>query len=242
MSTPGRCWAPSFSPHATFGEVPVTAVRQQVREQFQRWGLPQWLRVDNGVPWGNRNDLPTPLALWAIGVGVRWHWNDPRCPQQNPKIERAQGTGKRWGEPGRCTTVAQLQAQLEEADQIQREEYPQRGGQSRWQLFPGLRHSGRRYRVAWERRGWSLTRVEEQLAEYVAVRRVSATGHVSIYDHGRYVGTQYRGQSVQVQYDPSAHGWLISDQDGRELRRHTAPEISREQIHRLSFRRSRNPQ
>ena len=197
------------------------------------------MRVDNGVPWGNWNDLPTPFALWVLGVGVTWHWNDPGCPQQNPKIERSQGTGKRWGEPGRCGTAAELQAQLDEADQIQREVYPHHGGRTRWQLFPGLRHSGRRYSEAWERRRWDLGCVEEHLAEYVGIRRVSATGHVTIYDHGRYVGTQYRGQDVQVQYDPSAHGWLIADKEGRELRRHPAPEISREQIHKLTFRRPR---
>lgn len=217
----------------------MVAVRQAVREQFARWGLPGCLRVDNGVPWGTWNDLPTPFALWALGVGVAWHWNDPHCPQQNPKVERSQGTAKRWAEPGRCATLAQLQAQLDEADQIQREAYPQRGGLSRWQLFPELVHSGRRYRVAWEERHWSLVRVETHLAEYVAIRRVGATGHVTLYDRGRYVGTQYRGQCVQVQYDPTAHGWVISDSEGRQLRRHPAPEISREQIAKLTFRKPR---
>jgi hypothetical protein len=217
----------------------VAAVRQALREQFARWGMPEWLRVDNGVPWGNWNDLPTPFGLWVAGLGVGWHWNDAHCPQQNPKIERSQGTAKRWSEPSRCATVAELQAQLDEADRIQRAVYPQRGGLSRWQLFPGLRHSGRRYRVAWEQRHWSLELVESHLAEYVAVRRVSVSGHVTVYDHGRYVGTQYQGQDVQVQYDPMAHGWVISDREGRELRRHTAPEISREQIAQLTFRKPR---
>ena len=32
-------------------------------------------------------DLPTPFALWLIGLGITLHWNDPCCPQQNPKIE-----------------------------------------------------------------------------------------------------------------------------------------------------------
>jgi hypothetical protein len=218
----------------------VAAVQQALRQQFGRWGLPGCLRVDNGIPWGNWNDLPTPFALWVVGVGVAWHWNDPHCPQQNPKIERAQGTGKRWSEPGRCATVAELQQHLDDADRIQRTVYPRPGGGTRWELFPELRHSGRRYTVSGEKRTWSLARVEEHLAAYVGVRRVDATGHISIYDHGRYVGTQYRGQSVQVQYDPTAHGWLIADQEGREIRRHTAPEISREQITKLTFRRPRN--
>jgi hypothetical protein len=239
MSIPGPCSARWFSPHATFGQVPPAAVQAALRGQFGRWGLPGCLRVDNGVPWGNWNDLPTPFALWVVGVGVAWHWNDPGRPQQNPKIERSQGTAKRWAEPGRCGSVAALQRELDEADRIQREVYPLPAGGTRGELFGGLRHSGRRYTAAGEARQWSLARVEEHLAEYVAIRRVAATGHVSIYDRARYVGAPYRGQDVQVQYDPDAHGWLIADRDGRELRRHAAPEISREQIAQLRFRKPR---
>jgi hypothetical protein len=221
--------------------VPVTAVQAALRHQWGRWGLPRCLRVDNGTPWGNWNDLPTPFALWVVGVGIDWHWNDPRCPQQNPKVERSQGTGKRWSEPGQCRTVAELQQRLDEADRIQREEYPTAAGASRLAVFPQLRHADRRYSLAWEQRTWSLVRVEAFLAEYVGRRRVTAKGQVTIYDHGRHVGVQYRGQTVQVQYDPQAHGWLISDREGREIRRHEAPEISRARILGLTFRKPRHP-
>jgi hypothetical protein len=220
--------------------VPVAEVQKALRQQFGRWGLPGCLRVDNGVPWGNWNDLPTPFALWLVGLGLAVHWNDPGCPTQNPKIERAQGTGQRWGEPGRCDHVAQLQANLDEGDRIHREEYvtPPASG-SRLESFPDLRHSGRAYTRAWEKRTWSLRAVEAFLAEYVAIRQVSAAGHVTVYDHGRYVGKQYARSHVQVQYDPESHGWLISDHEGREIRRHPAPEITREQIAKLTFRKQR---
>jgi hypothetical protein len=217
----------------------VAAVRQAIRGQFGRWGRPAAVRVDNGVPWGNWNDLPTPLALWLIGLGVAVHWNAPARPQQNPKVERSQGTGKRWAEPGQCQSVAELQANLEEADRIQRQEYPTPAGPSRWALFPGLTHSGRRWTAAWEARAWSLAAVEAHLAEYVAVRRVSQSGHVTVYDHGRYVGVQYAGAQVLVQYDPDGHAWLIADGAGRELRRQPAPEITVQGIMTLSFRKPR---
>jgi hypothetical protein len=215
--------------------VPLPQVRQALRQQFGRWGLPRCLRVDNGVPWGSFNDLPTAFALWVVGLGVPWHWNDPGCPQQNPKVERSQGTGKRWGEPGTCASTAELQRRLDQADRLQREAYRTAAGGSRLALFPELAHSGRKYTVAWEERTWSLSRVEEHLAEYVGVRRVSSAGHVGIYDRARYVGRQYAGRYVLVQYDPLAHGWLITDDQGRELRRHEAPEITREQIVKMTF-------
>lgn len=215
--------------------MPLPAVQAALRQQFGRWGLPGCLRVDNGVPWGTFNDLPTAFALWVVGLGVQWHWNDPCCPQQNPKVERSQGTAKRWCEPSRCGSVAELQARLDEADRLQREEYPTRGGSSRWELFPALRHSGRRYSLVWERRCWNLQRVEDHLAEYVAVRRVGANGNVGVYDRVRYVGRQYAGQHVLVQYDPQAHDWLIADERGRELRRQAAPEICRVEIVKMTF-------
>jgi hypothetical protein len=145
--------------------VPLPAVQQALRPHFRRGGLPDCLRVDNGAPWGNRNDLPTVFALWVVGLGVCWHWNDPYRPQQNPKVERSQGTAKRWAEPGTCRSAAELQARLDEADRLQREEYAVRGGGSRLELFPELRHGGRPYAAAWERRGWSLRRAQEHLAE-----------------------------------------------------------------------------
>ena len=240
MSTPGRPWRRSFSPYRTFGEVPIGQVADALRQQFRFWGLPQRLRVDNGAPWGNRNDLPTPFALWVVGLGVDWHWNDPYCPQQNPKIERGQGTAKRWAEPRQCGSVAELQARLDRADENHREYYRVRGGRTRLELFPELTHSGRRFTVAWEKRGWDFTRVEGHLAEYVAVRVVSGSGHVTIYHRSRYVGMQFCGQAVQVQYDPEAHAWLISDGKGRMIRHTTTPEVTAEALVNLSHGKERH--
>ena len=240
MSTVAPFWERSFSPYATFGAVPVTDVANALRRYFMRWGLPQRLRVDNGTPWGNWNDLPTPFALWVVGLGVDWHWNDPCCPQQNPKIERAQGTGKRWAEPRQCPNVAELQKRLDEADRNHRERCRLRGGATRQEMFPELSHSGRKYTPAWEDARWSLARVETHLSEYVATRLVTATGHVSVYDHGRYVGKQFIGQTVKVQYDPDAHDWLIADGTDQAIRHHPAPEISRAEIVKMSFRKKRH--
>jgi hypothetical protein len=239
MSSPVRCWAPSFSPLASFGQVPVPKVRAATCQHFRRWGRPKALRVDNGTPWGNFNDLPTPFALWMAGLGIQMFFNDPCRPQQNPKIERSQGTGKRWAEPKRCLTPQELQANLDEADRDQREFYPAIDGLSRLVIFPSLRHSGRSYSDAWEKRTWSLQWVQTHLAEFVAIRKVSSSGHIGIYDHCRFVGTQYKGSYVQVQYDPDRQQWLISDEEGRELRRHLAPEISQAEIYKAKFRKPR---
>ena len=91
MSTPELSWGRSFFPYGSFSEVPTTAIRDALRQAFRRWGMPECLRVDNGNPWGNWNDLPTAFALWVVGLGVRWHWNEPCCPQQNRRSNGPRG-------------------------------------------------------------------------------------------------------------------------------------------------------
>src|SRR5262249_46431214 len=172
MNSRGLCWARGFSPQGFWSQVPARQTQRYLRQQFRRWGRPQAVRVDNGTPWGNWNDLPTALALWLMGLGIQVYWNDPGCPQQNSKVERSQGTGKRWAEPHRCADMRELQRHLEDVDHIQREWYPVVGGLSRLAAFPDLRHSGRDYSRAWEQAHWSFDRVSNYLKEFVVRRRV----------------------------------------------------------------------
>jgi hypothetical protein len=226
-------WTPRFSPHCYWGHVADTTVQEALRVAFTRWGLPRHLRVDNGKPWGSWSDLPPALALWLIGLGIELIWNDPCRPQQNGVVERSQGTAKRWAEPQACQSVDELQTRLAEDDQLQRERYPVVKGQSRWQLFPGLAHSGRPYRAAAEARVWSLERVREHLAGYAVPRRVDSQGKVSAYNRNVYVGVVCKGQHVWLQFDPEQTHWLISDRAGQQLRSVPAPEISAVSIRSL---------
>jgi hypothetical protein len=210
-------------------------VQQQLRSAFTRWGLPRCLRVDNGKPWGSRSDLPPLLALWLIGLGIDMLWNDPRSPQQNGVVERSQGTAKRWAEPHACQAVAELQARLDEDDCLQRERYPVAQGRSRWELFPGLAHSGRLYQKRNEARVWSLERVRDHLAGYAVPRRVDSQGKVSVYNRNLYVGVVHAGKEACVQFDPEQTHWLISDHAGRQLRTQPAQEISAASIRGLQL-------
>src|SRR5512135_2563828 len=114
---------------------------------FQRWGPPDRLRVDNGHPWGAPNDLPTGLALWLIGWGVKMIWNKPHCPQRNGVVERSQGVTQQWVEPQMLADSTQLQARLDWAVRIQRELSPAVAGQSRLAAFPALATPRRRYQI-----------------------------------------------------------------------------------------------
>lgn len=202
-----------------------------MRQAFSTWGLPQRLRVDNGKPWGSWSDLPPQLALWVIGLGIELVWIPPRRPQNNGVVERSQGTGKRWAEPGRCATAEALQARFDDQDRLQREEYPHHGDRTRWEVYhPELVHSGQRYSRAWERRHWDIGRVRTHLSSYAVGRRVDQTGNVSVYNRNQYIGSIHGGKLVYVMFDPDACEWLFTDSAGRELRRRPAPEITAERI------------
>jgi hypothetical protein len=209
-------------------------VQNELRHAFRRWGLPLGIRVDNGVPWGSSGDLPTDLALWLIGLDLDLRFNPPRRPDKNGVVERSQGTGKRWAEPGKCATPEELQRHLDQMDAILREEYPSVKGQSRRQAFPELAHSGRSYQRTWERRHWDLEKVLAHLAEYAVVRRVDRSGMVSLYNRTRYVGKAHRGKDIYVMLDPVERAWIFADAEGRQLRSQAAAEISRERIMSLT--------
>jgi len=232
MSAAGRCCRRRFFP-SVFNQVPATAVQTVLRQQFCRWGLPGILGLDYGHPWGIWNDLPTAFALWLVGLGV-----EPRfCPvgqkQLQGVIERAQGTGQRWAEPGGCHSVAELQARLDEADRIQREEYPSLAGQSRLAVFGQLLVPRQRYSEAWEEEHWDLRRAQEYLAGHTAVRHASSQGQVRIYNRRYSVGVKHRQETVQVYYDIEPGEWVLLSEAGRVLRRLQATEISRQRIRSL---------
>lgn len=193
------------------------------------------MRVDNGKPWGSWSDLPPALALWLIGLGIDMVWNDPCRPQQNGVVERSQGTAKRWAEPHACHTVAQLQLRLDEDDRLQRERYPVFQGQSRWELFPSLAHSGRCYQESDEAQAWSLERVQEHLGGYAVPRQVDSQGKVSVYNRNLYVGVVHGGKQVCVQFDAEQQQWLISGNAGQQLRTQPAREINAAAIRSLQM-------
>jgi hypothetical protein len=58
-------------------------------------------------------DLPAELTLWLLGLDIGITFNPPRRPQDNGVIERSQGTGKRWAEPGTCVNANELQRRLQ---------------------------------------------------------------------------------------------------------------------------------
>jgi hypothetical protein len=225
-----------------FSTVGASPVQAKLRAVFSRWGRPDRFRVDNGFPWGSTGDFPTDLALWLIGLEIALTWNPPHQPQKNGVVERSQGVGKSWAEPGACRSAAELQRRLGKMDRIQREKYPYRGGLSRMETFPALKHSRRGYDAAWEEKHWSLEVVLQYLSQYVVPRRVDQAGMISIYNRNYYVGKHQHSKTVSVMLDPLACQWVILDDNGHQLRSHPAEQLTRQRIVNLNVtHRRRKP-
>jgi transposase InsO family protein len=62
-------------------------VQQALTEAFRRYGLPDRMTMDNGSPWGSR-DEPTKLAVWLLQLGIGVGHSRPYHPQTQGKDER----------------------------------------------------------------------------------------------------------------------------------------------------------
>jgi transposase InsO family protein len=137
------------------------STQAELRSAFTQWGLPRRIRVDNGVPWGSDDGLPTELECWLTGLGVTLVLNPPYRPQKNGVVERSQGIAKQWTEPYTCATAEELQTRLDLMDRRQREQYPHGPtGRPRLQVHPTLMHSGRTYKPDDEAEQWSIDPVK----------------------------------------------------------------------------------
>jgi transposase InsO family protein len=206
------------------------AVQARLRQVFARHGMPERLRVDNGAPWGKRSDLPSALGLWLIGLGIEIIWNPPGRPQKNGVVERGQGTTRRWAEPEQCQSWAELQEHLDQVICFQRDVYPSLDGRSRSAVYPQLAAGGRPYDPSQEAAQWQLERVGRWLEQGVWRRRVDKSGKIYLFNWSYYAGERRAGQWVSVRWDGSTKEWVLLADEGQEVRRYVAEQITAERI------------
>ena len=193
--------------------MPVGRVQAGLRSAFARWGTPGAAKVDNGSPWGSCGDLPTPLALWLVGLGIAVIHNPPRTPQRNGVVEHSHDTAQRWAEPSQCASVDELQRRLDREDEVQREEYLGRDGKARRQRWPGVAHSGRANEAAGEAARWDWGRALRACAGRVAGRKVDCCGKIGLYGGKLMVGRAWRGARWRWNWTPGRKsGWWGSRQ------------------------------
>lgn len=240
MRQVGQSWGEPFSPHARANEIEGHEVRQQLRKCFEKWGLPRAIRVDNGVPWATRSDIPSPLALWLVGLGVKVLLNRPRHSTDNGIVERDHGVLARWVEAHKARHQHDLQGQLNWAMAMQRERYPAIAGQSRLQAYPDLQGNTRSYTHAQESQLWQLQRVDHFISQSIWTRRVDKVGRISLFNNAYSVGRAYTGQDVNIQFRCPEREWCIETLQGQLLKRYPAREITPDCIFQFDFTKRAN--
>jgi transposase InsO family protein len=80
---------------AACGDERGETVQGWLTATFRRYGLPDWMLVDNGAPWGDGPQTPyTPLVVWLLRLGVGVSHSRPYHPQTLGKDERFHRTLK----------------------------------------------------------------------------------------------------------------------------------------------------
>lgn len=200
-----------FSPFRKICEVPLLDVQWALIGIFKNWGIPQWIKVDNGRPFGDpQRQIIPPLALWLIALGIRVIFNRPRIPQDNAKVERSQGVLSNWTEWHKCTDAAHLQYRLWQEADFHNLHYPVKRlkNKTRFQAFPSLLQSSKPFNP----NNFDLPRVLEFIAQGNWERIVSKTGQINIWGQRLQVGMKYAYQQVSIKLDPKQNRWLVFDQ------------------------------
>lgn len=202
---------------------------QMFNRVFERWGLPEVIKFDNGLPIVNPHqlDMPTLLVLWWVGLGIKPHRNTPACPQQNSTVEGLQGICERWVQPSKQPDIQTFQQELNEQTRIQREVYQvtRKERKTRLQLFPELENNPRRF----DDKTFSWPKVKEYLAAQVWQRRVSRHA-IRIFNTQIYVGVQFKGLDLTITYDPIEEKLMLRTHDGRLIKTHDKKIVTEQEI------------
>jgi hypothetical protein len=64
----------------------------------------------------------------------------------------------------------------------------------------------------------------------VVPRQVDKQGKLSLYNRPYWVSLAWAGREVWVGFDPLAGAWTFQDEQGHEIRRAIAPELTRDAV------------
>jgi hypothetical protein len=217
--------------------VTFRTIQANLRQAFGQWGLPQQLRMDRDATWlgSSRLEWPGTLLLWLVGLGVQPVVNRPFRPTDNAVVERLNRT---WYEHvalgSKAQTVAQLQAETEQAWRDRRSALPSYNRHCRHQIplvrFPHLQEPRRPFDRASEAQLFAIERVHTYLAAWRWLRKVDVTGCISLLNRNHLLGRHFAGQTVRVCFDLASADLAISQLDDQLIRHIHLPALTAEYI------------
>lgn len=185
---------------------------------FNKHGLPEQIKVDNGRPFGDpqRKGLPM-LALWLTGLGIKVIWNRPRTPQDNSKVERSQGTLSRWTEYEQTHSTTELQQVLQQEANFYNEVFRdrRRDNTTRLERHPTMKHTGRLFITS----DFQPQRIADFIATGRWSRKVSKNGQITIGGQRFSIGQQNACQLLNVSFNAQQKVWCVTNDEGSEIGR-----------------------
>lgn len=220
----------NFPPSMRVAEIPSFEACQIINEAMKEWGVPEKIKIDNGLPFvfPKNIDIPTLSQLWWIGLGIKVNINTPKVPQQNGTVEGLQGICKRWSSPTSYKTLESYQQRLNETTRHQREVHRMRrnGDKTRKELYPELWMNTRTYAPE----TFSMAKIHENLALRVWKRRIRKSGSVKFWGAEIYIGTRFMYQVATITFDPIECLWLLRTTDGALLKTSDKELFTKKQI------------
>jgi len=214
MKSRVACLKQRFSPYYHISEVNAATIQQTMQQIFEQWGLPKYIRVDNGKPFGDPQRCSIPeLGLWLIGLGIEVVWNRPRSPKDNATVERMQATTSRWTEAQQSYSCMELQTKLDRAAIVQREKYQVRrlGAKSRKEVYPELWDNSRAY--SWQQQAaFDVNKITIYLSQISFVRKVNKRGVLHFYAQQVYAGRRHINKLLCLRYATDRNCFRLTDQ------------------------------
>lgn len=202
-------------------QIKLQAAIWAVNLSFKRYGLPSRIKIDNGQPFVNPNyrDVPTKAKLWWIGLGIEVIQNPPRLPQENGIVECLQGVCHRWVNPKQIQTPQQLQTQLDQISDFQRNHYelPNRFYKTRIALYPELEQNSRKYHPS----KFNMKLVDQFMASRVWQRKTNQNGQLSFFDQKISIGRAFKNLKVYITFDDIERQWVFRNDKGALLKTST---------------------
>jgi transposase InsO family protein len=193
----------------TCRKLSLDEIRVTLRMAFDKWGTPVQVQTDHedvyaGAP---QSDFPTPFTLWLVGLGIEHVFSRRKRPTDQPHIERNHRTlGDLGWKDQLPRNLVDLQARLNADCERYNQEYPAHAsdccGQPPLIRHSEAVHSGRPFPAETEWVMFSLERVDQYLAHFHWVRKVSINGTVCLGDQTYFLGRAYHARKVSAHYLP----------------------------------------
>lgn len=205
-------------------------LQTDLRSVFTEYGLPGAIQTDRESVYGRPPEeaFPTLFTLWLVGLGIEHRFKRPNHVTDQAAVERGHKTLFDWiATPEPPAHAQTLQASLDHARWMHNTVLPSQAGHCHGHppetVYPEVKVPVRPYATSAELMLFDLEQVDRFLARFVWPHKVTQVGQVKVGSSLYYVGAAYKGQTVDVRFDPADRHLAFYDaQDGHLLRRQPA--------------------